>query len=70
MDRVGLGSGTRAGVGRSLEPEAVLSDHHDLQPLVPAPLEPLDVSLQLLGQEVVPADLRSVTWRAEPNSGQ
>lgn len=61
MGRVGLGSGywtgTRAGVGHSLEPEAVLSDRQDLQPPVPAPFEPLDVSLQLFGQGMVPADL-------------
>lgn len=61
MDRVGLGSGGRTGtrvkVGQSLEPEEVFSVHWDVQPLVPAPLEPLDVSLQLLGQEVIPADL-------------
>lgn len=61
MDRVELGSGdwtgTRAGVGQSLEPEAVLSYRQDLQPPVPAPFEPLDVSLQLFGQGVVSADL-------------
>lgn len=47
----------QAGVGQSLEPEAVLSYRQDLQPPVPAPFEPLDVSLQLFGQGVVPADL-------------
>lgn len=61
VDRVVLGSGGRTGtgarVGQSLEPEAVFSIHRDVQPLVPAPLEPLDVPLQLLGQEVIPADL-------------
>lgn len=74
MDRVELGSGdgtgTGAGVGPSLEPEAVLSVRRDVQPLVLAPLEPLDVSLQLLGQEVVPANPRPVAWRAELRSGQ
>lgn len=38
------------------EPEAVLSVPQDVQPLAPAPLEPLDASMQLLGQEVVPAN--------------
>lgn len=50
-------TGTGARVGQALEPEAVFSIHRDVQPLVPAPLEPLDVPLQLLGQEVIPADL-------------
>lgn len=47
---------SRAVLSLQPEPRVVLSVHQEAQPLVPAPPEPLDVSLQLLGQEVVPAN--------------
>lgn len=49
------GGGLESGC-RSLEPEAAFSIRYEVQPLAPTPLEPLDVSLQLLGQEVIPAN--------------
>lgn len=48
----------------------MLSMRQDVLPPVPPPLETLDVSLQLLGQKVLPADGPPVAWRRELHSGR
>lgn len=68
--RTGTGKGTGAGGGQSLEPAAVLSLLRDVLPPVPLLLEILDLSLQLLGQKVILAEGRAITWRRELRSGQ
>lgn len=65
--------GIQAGTGARTRPPwtlerlffwLLLSLRQDLRPLAPAPPEPLNVTLQLLGQAVVVADSRPVAWKA------